>query len=402
MTRARDAAAPAAPPRSVQAREAGRPGARPPLRAAIACSGLGHVRRGNEMGARVVADGLHRLGVDVVLFGGGPRPEVACRYERIASLPREAAATRRLLSWHHRYLLEQYSFDFFLRRRLRRDRFDVVQVADPALALRLHRASPELATRVLYQDSQLLGPVWSSKFRWVQVLAPHYRELAREAGVDTSGWSVVPYPVDTRRYAPPADRAAVRAGLQGGALPADAFVVLAVGDFSGGSNKRLDWVVREAAAARTAAPLHLVLVGQASAAELEGFRRSARAVLGDRVHLAANVRPEEMPAWYAAADVFVHAALREPFGIVFLEALATGVPVLAHPFAVTEWSVGPGGEMVDMTAPGRLAAALAAWEADPALRRSIGGAGRERASAVFATERVVPLYLEAYERVLAG
>jgi glycosyltransferase involved in cell wall biosynthesis len=48
--------------------------------------------------------------------------------------------------------------------------------------------------------------------------------------------------------------------------------------------------------------------------------------LGERVHLPGCV--EDVERWLAAAHVYVHAAVYEPFGIAILEALATGLPVV--------------------------------------------------------------------------
>ena len=85
------------------------------MRVAIACSGLGHIRRGNETWARDASAALYAAGLDVTLFGGGPRPEAACPYVRIPSVPRELPVFRRWLGWPRRYLLEQLTFLLALR-----------------------------------------------------------------------------------------------------------------------------------------------------------------------------------------------------------------------------------------------------------------------------------------------
>jgi glycosyltransferase involved in cell wall biosynthesis len=107
-----------------------------------------------------------------------------------------------------------------------------------------------------------------------------------------------------------------------------------------------------------------------------------------------------MPEWYRAADVLVHAALREPYGIVFVEAMASGIPVIAHPFEVTEWIVGEGGRMADMTEPGALAAALQSLASDPEARAMIGRSGRERVESNFSLDRVLPLFLDTYRSMV--
>ena len=166
--------------------------------------------------------------------------------------------------------------------------------------------------------------------------------------------------------------------------------------------QRLDWVVSEVAKLHPAANFHLVLAGQASAAEFAQFERQARGMLGDRVHLFQNLDSSRMISLYRAADIFVHAALREPFGIVFLEAMASGLPVVAHEFAVTQWIIGDGGRAVDMTEAGRLAEVLESWGEDRDLRHSIGARARLRATEVFSEEQIIPLYQQMYQRIAAG
>jgi glycosyltransferase involved in cell wall biosynthesis len=361
------------------------------------CSGLGHVRRGNETWARDVAHAVFEAGTDLTLFGGGPQPEVSCPYVQVPNWPRDSFLRRLGISWHHRYLLEQISFAFNCRRRLTEDGYAVAQVADPALAWQLQkRRRPGL--QVVYKDGLLLGPQWCSKFDRVQVLAPYYQEQAAAAGFDTTNWFVIPHLVDTRRFTPTADRAGLRGRLFGGRVPAGAFVVMAAGDYSPGSNKRLDWVLREFGQL-TGPEAHLVVVGQSNPADFERFSRQAREAAGERVHLFTNASTAQMVELYQASDVFAHAALREPFGIVFLEAMACGLPIAAHHFEVTRWITGDAGECLDMSAPGGLAGVLRGWQADPALRQVISARAQRRARETFAPEKIVPLYQAMYARI---
>src|SRR5690242_20613613 len=97
-------------------------------RVAILCSGLGHVHRGNETWAATVAEGLHKSGGNVIVFGSGPRPEARSPYVRVRCLRRDGWI-RKFVSWDKAYLYEQISFARNVRRHLRRDRFDIAHTA---------------------------------------------------------------------------------------------------------------------------------------------------------------------------------------------------------------------------------------------------------------------------------
>jgi 1,2-diacylglycerol 3-alpha-glucosyltransferase len=367
-------------------------------RIAIACSGLGHVRRGNETWARDVSAALHQAGVPITLIGGGPDPEAACPFVRLPNLHREFPVLRRWWPWSRRYLLEQLTFLFPLRRYLRSHGFDAVHLCDPDLALQLHRRMGERRIPIVFKDGMSLGPHWCRRMPFVQVLAPHYRDVvAREAGVNTEHWFVIPHLVDPREFQPPLDRSQARAAAPELRLPENALVVLGIGDFSAGGNKRLEWLVRETAQLSPALNPHLVLAGQSTSDDFERFQQSARSALGDRVRLLRNLPRREVARLYQVADIYAHAATREPFGIVFLEAMASGLPVVGHTWEVTRWIIGDAGTTADMTAPGALKTRLEAWAREPNLRHTLGNAARQRVLEHFSPTALVPQYLDLYQ-----
>jgi 1,2-diacylglycerol 3-alpha-glucosyltransferase len=370
-------------------------------RVAMVCSGLGQVRRGNETWAHTVAEALHAAGWPVTLFGGGPLSPT-CPYVRIRNWSRESFFSRLGVSWHHRYLLEQLSFASALKGHLARDPHPLIHVADPALGQRLQRAARGLGAQIVYKDGLLLGPVWCRQFDVVQVLAPAYLEAGRTAGVEVSKWFVVPHLVDTQRFQPPIDRTAIRRRLFGDKIPAGACVVLAVGDLSPNSNKRLDWIVRETVTLPEGVRPYIVFIGQASPADARAFSDLAAGQLRERAIVLTNVQPMDMPAYYQAADFFAHAAQREPFGIVFLEAMASGLPVLAHHYEVTKWIVGDGGLTLDMGVQGELAKQLEAWARQPAERNRHADRARTRAVNHFSPDQIVPLYEQMYRQITSS
>jgi phosphatidylinositol alpha-mannosyltransferase len=126
------------------------------------------------------------------------------------------------------------------------------------------------------------------------------------------------------------------------------------------------------------------------------------------VEFLGRVSDEEKVRYFASADIYCAPNTgQESFGIVLLEAMAAGVPIVAsdiHGFKrVVERNVQ--GILVEPRNPRALAAALYALARDPELRHDMGEAGRERAPEFSwnrVTERIVDYYYEVRERVLAS
>lgn len=73
-----------------------------------------------------------------------------------------------------------------------------------------------------------------------------------------------------------------------------------------------------------------------------------------------TVGADEMPALYRSADVFMHLSLDESFGNVFVEAMATGLPVVAFDTPRTRWIIGDGAFFPEERSAEGLAAAITA------------------------------------------
>ena len=112
----------------------------------------------------------------------------------------------------------------------------------------------------------------------------------------------------------------------------------------------------------------------------------------------------DVPRLMAASDVFVMSSLWEGLGLVFLEAMATGLPVLgsrvsAIPEVVSE---GVTGLLVEPGDPADMAAGMERLLGDAALRAALGAAGPEVVSERFTLDRMVEETLAIYEEILAA
>jgi glycosyltransferase involved in cell wall biosynthesis len=123
--------------------------------------------------------------------------------------------------------------------------------------------------------------------------------------------------------------------------------------------KGVDTLLRAFARVVERSPAHLAIIGDGP--QGSDLRHTCEELgLTDRVRFVGFVQPEEMPLWYSAADLFVLPS-SETWGVVVLEALASGVPVVitdevgCHPDVLNDERVG---ETVRPRDPAELADAL--------------------------------------------
>jgi phosphatidyl-myo-inositol dimannoside synthase len=229
-------------------------------------------------------------------------------------------------------------------------------------------------------------------------------KLLQTFGVPAAHIQVVHPGVDTARFCPRGETAPElrRRLASGGEL-----LLLTVGRLQ--RRKGHDLVLRALAAlGNSLAPLRYVIAGDGDdRVRLESL--ATELGLGGRVTFVGAVPPAALPAYYAAADLFVHPNRLdghdfEGFGIVFLEAAAAGLPVIAGttggaPEAVVH---GATGLLVSGTSVDELCAALGALVSSRERREAMGRAGRVRAMREFSWDRAAALVAAAHERVASG
>ncbi|MGN9784428.1 glycosyltransferase [Nonomuraea sp. ZG12] len=124
--------------------------------------------------------------------------------------------------------------------------------------------------------------------------------------------------------------------------------------------------------------------------------------LGHRVHVIGSVPREQVPPLMRAADVLVTVPWYEPFGMVPVEAMACGVPVVASAVGGHLDTVAGCGLLVPPRRPRALARALREVLDDPGRRRALGAAGVRRARERYAWPRVAERIETVYTQVIDG
>ena len=133
------------------------------------------------------------------------------------------------------------------------------------------------------------------------------------------------------------------------------------------------------------------------------FEASVPSAVRDHVGFLGHVPREDLPRWYRTGDVFVSPASgNESFGIVLLEAMASGCPVVASDIAGYRSVVQPdlNGLMFEPGNVGALANTLVTLVDDPERRRLLSARGRARAME-FAWPRVTDQIETLYREIIA-
>jgi phosphatidylinositol alpha-1,6-mannosyltransferase len=159
---------------------------------------------------------------------------------------------------------------------------------------------------------------------------------------------------------------------------------------------------------RSGLPVRYVVVGDGE--ERERLHALTRQLgLDDRVTFVGQASSTDLPGYYAAADVFVHPNRVddgdfEGFGIVFLEAAASGLPTVGGASGGAPEAVQSGvtGLLVSGTDLDELESSVTSLVVSPERRRAMGGLGRTRVASEFSWECAAERVAVEHERVAAA
>jgi alpha-1,6-mannosyltransferase len=213
------------------------------------------------------------------------------------------------------------------------------------------------------------------------VLAPSRAMCGYLARLGVMRSSYQPLGVDTEIFSPARRTLDLRRQLE---LPDDARLLVFAGRFSQEKNLQ---VLREAIAL-LGKPYHLLLIGGGRAARLS-----------HNVSLLPYRRDSiELAQWLASADALVHAGSSETFGLVIIEAMACGRPVVGvRAGSVPELIDERVGELAQPDDAASMAQAIRRlYQRDPDV---LGANARQRALQRFTWSHVLQLQLASYSRV---
>ncbi|MDQ0096624.1 glycosyltransferase involved in cell wall biosynthesis [Arthrobacter bambusae] len=215
-------------------------------------------------------------------------------------------------------------------------------------------------------------------------------------GIDPLKVSVAPCGVDLARFTPEGEVEARNRSHR----------ILSVGRLV--PRKGVDLVIQSLSILRDSGigDVELVIAGGGAEGEDSAMDPEARRLqdaaerygVRDQVTFRGQMSRDAMPALFRSADVVACTPWYEPFGIVPLEAMACGIPVVAAAVGGLQDSVvhGETGLHVPPKDPQAIASAIHSLLTNPAFARKLGKAGRKRAQSRFSWELVAAESEKAY------
>jgi D-inositol-3-phosphate glycosyltransferase len=261
---------------------------------------------------------------------------------------------------------------------------------------------PDIANTRLAVERQIL-----EQAQCVVATSPQEQEVLRQLVSQQGRIEVIPCGTDIQNFhAIPKAEARMQLGLA-----ADEQVVLYVGRFD--QRKGIETLVRAVAqikdqAAETA-NLRLVIVGGSEPGKSDGFERERISAIVETLGIAENttfvgrVGHDRLPLYYTAADVCVIPSHYEPFGLVAIEAMACGTPVVASDVGGLKFTVVPEetGLLVPPQKVEAFAAAIDRVLSDDLWARKLRKRASERVQQNFSWAGVAAQLSDLYRRLLA-
>jgi D-inositol-3-phosphate glycosyltransferase len=218
-------------------------------------------------------------------------------------------------------------------------------------------------------------------------------------GADSERVRVIPLGVDLERFRPlDKEEARRQLGFE------DERIILFVGRIE--PLKGVDILINAASMLESDMECSVLIVGgdessRAAVADLQNLSNGLG--MGHRVAFVGAVDHDNLPLFYNAADVCVVPSHYESFGLVAVEAMACGVPVVASRVGGLTGTVKDGetGYLIPWLCPEPFAERIEMLLDNESLRRNLGEAARE-AVARYKWENVARAVLAMYEALIAG
>lgn len=233
--------------------------------------------------------------------------------------------------------------------------------------------------------------------RIIAVSAQVRDDILRYDGVDPSKVVVIPNGVDPDKIDIPLTRAEARERL---GIPAEYFLIGTVARLE--EQKGLRYLLDAVRILREGGKKAYLLVAGSGREEVRLREQAARDGIEDAVFFLGARR--DVAELYRAMDVFALSSLWEGGPITLIEAMASGLPVVATPVGIVPEIVrdGVNGFIVPLREPAVLGEALWRVREDPARAEAMGREGRATVRGRYTHRHVAEKVMAIYEEVLPG
>jgi glycosyltransferase involved in cell wall biosynthesis len=145
--------------------------------------------------------------------------------------------------------------------------------------------------------------------------------------------------------------------------------------------------------------VYLVMIGSGELYQ-EVENEIVKLNLSDHVKMLGQMDGLKLRLWYSAADLFVFASVSEAFGMVLLEAMASGLPVIAPSSAACPEVVGNAGLLFNHGDHNGLARKIMRLASDDELSRILRNRSLRRVRKVFSWDDKVDKYWKLYRKMV--
>ncbi len=356
-------------------------------------SGLFHIRRGYETFMLDLFDVLSSDDDTLHLVTGSALPSSTtpsrAQVLTLPTLHRNNALSKMLFSSEQkRYYYEQLTLalsGFFLHRHWQKQR--IIYTCDPNFARFLMHLKNSKTTNPLlklFQNNKApyhvvfgncgpMAPNDCKLFDHVQEFTPLVQQQSRNAGIEQNKSSLIPMGIWPDQFTVDTPKETLRSKYN---LPKNAWIILTVASLDE-PFKRIPFVIDVLAEFKKEnhdnpklanRPVFFLMAGNNQhTPHAKQTLESAKKLLGevgiDFAHI--SVPYDDIKELYAASDVFVLGSLQEGFGKVYLEAIASDIPVLCHDSINTQWIVKATESRLNMEDPEALKHALGHCLSEP-------------------------------------
>lgn len=321
----------------------------------LVSTGLGRIRRGFETYIHDLACLLHqqensRLVIKV--YGGGKQSNVGYHFNRIPSIFRESKLSYRLwASSSKRLRFERFTFFLGMIPTLLTDRPDIIYLGEYPLYCWLYKLRKLTGMRyrlALYTGGQAIPGrrLFHPRFDFIHHVTDVYinscQDFPKQRQMLVPHFVTTGFKVDNILLEQIKRQAAGKK------------IVLSVGAIEK-SSKRMHWLVKALANCEMA--VFPILLGEPTA-DWDDIEKMLQQYFGKQGYILKTVSRPALGTYYKVADLFVSCSPKESFGLVFVEALNFGLPVICDDFQEVRFVLKEHATYTTMTGPDKVALAI--------------------------------------------